>query len=298
MSLFGGLEAGGTKFVCVVGRGPARIIARERFPTTTPEETLARAVAFFRPFAPDLQALGVGSFGPVDLHPDSPTHGYITTTPKPGWQHTNIKGYLEEALRIPVVFETDVNAAAWGEFRWGAAQDVDTFVYITVGTGIGGGAVVNGRLVHGLVHPEMGHMRIPHDREADPFEGTCPFHGDCLEGLAAGPAIAARWGQRGENLPSDHPAWDLEARYLGLAVANLVCVLSPQRVILGGGVMHQVSLFPRIRRVVQDVLGDYLHDPALHDRIDAYIVPPALGDEAGVLGALALAMEAPEPSPA
>ncbi len=292
MTLYGGIEAGGTKFVCVVGTGPDDIRARTRFPTTTPEETLSQAVDFFRPFAAELAGIGVGSFGPVDLNPRSSTYGYITTTPKPGWQNTNVKGYLEEALHVPVAFETDVNAAAWGEHRWGAAQDVDTFVYITVGTGIGGGAMVNGQLVHGLLHPEMGHMRIPHDREADPFDGICPFHGDCLEGLASGPAVAARWGQRGETLPPDHPAWDLEARYLGLAVANLVCTLSPQRIILGGGVMHQRHLFPRIRQVVQDALAGYVNSPALKEAIEDYIVPPGLGDHAGVLGALALAQRA------
>ena len=292
MTLYGGIEAGGTKFVCVVGTGPDDIRARTRFPTTTPEETLSQAVDFFRPFAAELAGIGVGSFGPVDLNPRSSTYGYITTTPKPGWQNTNVKGYLEEALRVPVAFETDVNAAAWGEHRWGAAQDVDTFVYITVGTGIGGGAMVNGQLVHGLLHPEMGHMRIPHDREADPFDGICPFHGDCLEGLASGPAVAARWGQRGETLPPDHPAWDLEARYLGLAVANLVCTLSPQRIILGGGVMHQRHLFPRIRQVVQDALAGYVNSPALKEAIEDYIVPPGLGDHAGVLGALALTQRA------
>ncbi len=292
MTLYGGIEAGGTKFVCVVGTGPDDIRARTRFPTTTPEETLSQAVDFFRPFAAELAGIGVGSFGPVDLNPRSSTYGYITTTPKPGWQNTNVKGYLEEALHVPVAFETDVNAAAWGEHRWGAAQDVDTFVYITVGTGIGGGAMVNGQLVHGLLHPEMGHMRIPHDREADPFDGICPFHGDCLEGLASGPAVAARWGQRGETLPPDHPAWDLEARYLGLAVANLVCTLSPQRIILGGGVMHQRHLFPRIRQVVQDALAGYVNSPALKEAIEDYIVPPGLGDHAGVLGALALARRA------
>ncbi len=292
MTLYGGIEAGGTKFVCVVGTGPDDIRARTRFPTTTPEETLSQAVDFFRPFAAELAGIGVGSFGPVDLNPRSSTYGYITTTPKPGWQNTNVKGYLEEALHVPVAFETDVNAAAWGEHRWGAAQDVDTFVYITVGTGIGGGAMVNGQLVHGLLHPEMGHMRIPHDREADPFDGICPFHGDCLEGLASGPAVAARWGQRGETLPPDHPAWDLEARYLGLAVANLVCTLSPQRIILGGGVMHQRHLFPRIRQVVQDALAGYVNSPALKEAIEDYIVPPGLGDHAGVLGALALPQRA------
>ena len=290
--LYGGIEAGGTKFVCVVGRGPDRVMARVRFPTTTPEATLARAVAFFRPYASDLVALGVGCFGPVDLHPSSSTYGYITTTPKPGWQNTDVRGYLERALRVPVVFDTDVNAAAWGEYRWGAGQGVDTLVYVTVGTGIGGGAVVDGRRLHGLMHPEMGHMRVPHDRAADPFDGVCPFHGDCLEGLASGPAIAARWGRPGEALPADHPAWDLEARYLGLAVVNLICILSPRRIILGGGVMRQRHLFPRVRRVVQEVMADYVRDPALADRIHTYIVPPGLGDDAGVLGALALAMDA------
>ncbi len=290
--MFGAIEAGGTKFVCLVGRGPEHILADTRFPTTSPEETLARAVDFFRPYAADLLALGVGSFGPVDLHPDSPTYGYITSTPKPGWQNTNVKGYLEEALKVPVVFETDVNAAAWGEYRWGAAQGVDTFVYITVGTGIGGGAVVNGRLLHGLIHPEMGHMRVPHDRERDPFEGICPYHGDCLEGLAAGPALAARWRQDPATLPPDHPAWDLEAHYLGLAVANLVCVLSPRRVILGGGVMQQQHLFPKIRRVVQTVLAGYIHHPAVEREVETFIVPPGLGNRAGALGALALAMDA------
>ena len=289
--MYGGIEAGGTKWVCVIGTGPSHVLARARFPTSTPEETLAQAVAFFRPYADELKALGVGCFGPVDLDPTSPTYGYITTTPKSGWQNTNVKGYLEEMLQVPVAFDTDVNAAAWGEYRWGAAQDVDTFVYMTVGTGIGGAAVVNGQRLHGLMHPEMGHMRIPHDREADPFDGVCPFHRDCLEGLASGPAIAARWGQPGEHLPPHHRAWDLEAHYLGMAIANLICTLSPQRVILGGGVMRQTHLFPRIRRAVQKALAGYIRDPALESRIGTYIVPPGLGDDAGVLGALALALE-------
>lgn len=291
MPLYGAIEAGGTKFVCLVGTGPEDVRGRERFPTTTPEETLSRAAAFFQQADEPLLALGIGCFGPVDLNPDSPTYGYITSTPKPGWQNVDVVGYFQKTLGVPVAFDTDVNAAALGEHLWGAAQDVRTFVYITVGTGIGGGAMVEGRLIHGLIHPEMGHMRIPHREEEDPFPGICPYHGDCLEGLASGPALAARWQEEPHRLPADHPAWDLEARYLGLAIANLVCTLSPERIILGGGVMHQTHLFPRIRHVVRETLAGYVQHPALLDHIDQYIVPPALGDDAGIFGALALAIQ-------
>jgi fructokinase len=210
-SLWGGIEAGGTKFVCAVGTGPDDLWAEERFPTTTPAESIGRAVEFFRRWQENesLAAVGIASFGPVDPDPGSPTFGYITTTPKQGWAHTDFAGAVQRALHVPVGFDTDVNVAALGEHRWGAAQGLDTFVYLTIGTGIGGGGMVNGKLIHGLVHPEMGHVRIPHDRELDPFPGACPYHGDCLEGLAAGPALEARWGQRGETLPADHPAWAL-----------------------------------------------------------------------------------------
>ena len=189
-------------------------------------------------------------------------------------------------------FDTDVNAAAFSEGRWGAAQGVDTFTYLTIGTGIGGGGMVNGKLMHGLLHPEIGHMRIPHDRAVDPYDGACPYHGDCLEGLAAGPALQGRWGVRGEALPADHPAWPLEAHYLALALVNLVCTLSPQRIIIGGGVMQQLHIFPLIRKQVQELLNGYLQVPVLLDHIDSYIVPPALGNQAGVLGAIALAQQA------
>jgi fructokinase len=191
-----------------------------------------------------------------------------------------------------VGFDTDVNGAALGEYRWGAAQGLDTFVYLTIGTGIGGGGMVNGKLMHGLLHPEMGHIRIPHDPDQDPFDGVCPFHGDCLEGLAAGPALEARWGQRAETLPLDHPAWELEANYLASGLVNLICILSPQRIILGGGVMQQASLFPLIRGKVQQLLSDYLKTPTILKHIDEYIVPPRLGDRAGVKGAIALAQQA------
>jgi len=292
MPLWGGIEAGGTKFVCAVGTGPDDLRAQVRFPTTTPDDSIGRAIEFFERQQQEkepLAGVGIASFGPVDPNPDSPTFGYITTTPKSGWAHTDLAGTVRRALRVPVGFDTDVNGAALGERRWGAARGLDTFVYLTVGTGIGGGGMVGGKLIHGLLHPEMGHFRIPHDRERDPFDGVCPYHGDCLEGLATGPALEARWGRPGEKLPVHHPAWELEADYLALGVVSIICILSPQRVILGGGVMKQRHLFPLVRRRVQELLNGYLHAPAILDRIDDYVVPPALGSRAGVLGAIALA---------
>lgn len=294
MAIWGGIEAGGTKFVCAVGTGPDGILTETRFPTTTPEETLGQALQFFQAHGRGLSAMGVASFGPVDLRPDSPTYGFITTTPKPGWANTDLVGAVQRALHVPVGFDTDVNGAALGEQRWGAAQGLDTFIYLTIGTGIGGGGMVGGRLMHGLVHPEMGHMRLPRDQDgpgahADPFPGICPFHSDCLEGLACGPALEARWGQPPETLPAEHPAWTLEAHYLALAVANLICAVSPQRVILGGGVMKARHLFPLIRAGVQKLLNGYVQAPEIVDQIEGYIVPPGLGGRAGVLGALALA---------
>jgi fructokinase len=290
MPLWGGIEAGGTKFVCAVGTGPDDLRAEARFPTTTPEETIGWAIQFFQQQKEEpLTAIGIASFGPVDLNPDSPTFGYITDTPKPGWAHTDLAGTIQRALGMPVGFDTDVNAAALGEHRWGAAQGLDTFIYLTIGTGIGGGGMVNGKLLHGLIHPEMGHIYIPHDRDMDPYTGSCPYHGDCLEGLAAGPALEERWGQRGEMLPADHPAWLLEADYLAFGLVNIICILSPQRIVLGGGVMQQPQLLPLVRRRVQELLNGYLPVPAILDQIDDYIVPPGLGNRAGVLGAIALA---------
>lgn len=287
--LFGGIEGGGTKFVCAVGTGPGDVRAEARFATTTPEETLGRAVDFFVAQRNPLAAVGIGCFGPVDLDPNSPTFGFVTTTVKAGWAHTDVAGTVARALGLPVGFDTDTNAAALGEQRWGAAQGLDTFVYLTVGTGIGGGVMVGGQLVHGLMHPEMGHIPVPHDWSLDPFPGVCPFHGDCLEGLAAGPALHARWQQPAEDLPPDHPAWDLEAHYLALALVNYIYIVSPQRIVLGGGVMMQPHLFARVRRAVQRVSQGYLAVPALLDGIDRYVVPTALGGRAGVLGAIALA---------
>jgi fructokinase len=295
--MFGGIEAGGTKFVCAVGSGPADLAAVERFPTTTPDETIARAIEFFQRQEARhgrLAAVGIASFGPLDPRVGSPTWGHITSTPKPGWANTDLAGAIGCALQLPVGFDTDVNGAALAEWRWGAAQGLDSALYLTVGTGIGGGGVIGGRPMHGLVHPEMGHIRIPHDTQRDPYRGHCPFHGDCLEGLACGPAIAERWGKAAQDLPSEHAAWELEAHYLALAVANFACTLSPERVILGGGVMEQPALLPLVRRGVQELLAGYIQSAAILHDIDRYIVAPGLGDRSGVLGALALAQRAIE----
>ncbi|HUK27758.1 MAG TPA: ROK family protein [Candidatus Acidoferrales bacterium] len=289
MSIFGGIEAGGTKFVCAIASGPDDIKSETSFPTTTPDETIDRAIAFLQRNHESLSSVGIGSFGPVDLDRTSQTFGYITTTPKKGWRYTDFAGRVRRALKVPVIFDTDTNAAGLAEATWGAAQGLNTFVYVTVGTGIGGGGMVNGEALHGLSHSEVGHLRVPHNWAEDPYAGACPFHGDCLEGLAAGPALAGRWGQRGESLPPDHPAWQLEAHYLALGLANVIYTLSPQRIILGGGIMKQPSLLPLIRREVLSTLNDYLEIPAIKERINEYIVPPALGDKAGVLGAIALA---------
>ena len=291
MPLYGGIEAGGTKFVCAVGTGPDDIRAAIRYPTATPEDNISRAVAFFarHTAGEPLDAIGIASFGPIDPDPDSPTFGYLTTTPKPGWAHTDFAGQIHRALGLPVGFDTDVNVAALGECRWGAAQGLDTFIYLTIGTGIGGGGMANGKLIHGLMHPEMGHIRIPHDRVRDPYEGYCSYHGDCLEGLACGPAIEDRWGQAAETLPANHEAWKLEAHYLALGLVNFMLVLSPQRIVMGGGVMEQRQLFPMIRREVSQLLNSYLQSPAVGKQIDQYIVPAQLGSRAGVLGAIRLA---------
>jgi len=286
--MLGAIEAGGTKFICGVGTGPADLETLQ-IPTSAPAATLEPAMEFFRRFRQELRAVGIASFGPVDLHPESRTYGYITSTPKPGWRNFDLAGLVRKELAVPVGFDTDVNGAALGEARWGAAQGLSDFLYLTVGTGIGGGAVVQGRLVHGLVHPEMGHIRIPHDFARDPFPGCCPFHGDCLEGLACGPAIQARWGRNASELPPDHPGLVLEARYLALGLANWVCTLSPQRIVLGGGVMQQRELLPLIRHELVDLLNGYIQAGEITDGAERYIAPAILGSRAGVLGALVLA---------
>lgn len=287
---FGGIEAGGTRWNCAVGEGPDAIEQLESFPTTTPAETLGLAVDFFRRNGP-IEALGVGCFGPVELRRDSPRWGHVTSTPKPGWAGADVAGPLRDQLGVPIGFDTDVDAAAIGEGRWGAGHGLESFAYVTVGTGIGAGIIANGRPLHGLVHPEAGHMRIPHDRERDPFAGSCPFHGDCLEGLASGEALRQRWGAAGEQL-TDPAAWDLEADYLSLGLANLVLTTAPERLVVGGGVAATPGLLDRVRERLPGVLGGYLDAPELADGIDRYVVPPALGKRSGVLGAFELARAA------
>jgi fructokinase len=287
VTVYGGIETGGSKWECAIGTGPEDLRAAATIPTTTPEETISRVVAFFEQ-EDSVAAIGIGSFGPLDQKPTSPTWGHITTTPKPGWAYTDVGQAIRRRLSLPVAFDTDVNAAALGEHRWGAAQGLDTFCYITIGTGIGGGGMARGRLLHGLVHPEFGHMRIPHDREADPFPGVCPYHGDCWEGLASGRAIEARWGEPPEALTGKE-VWALEAHYLALGLVSVICVLSPERIVLGGGVMSRPELLPLVHREVSALMNGYLDTAAIGEAIARYVTLPALGSRSGVLGAIALA---------
>jgi fructokinase len=287
VSDYGGIETGGTKWECAIGTGPDDLRATATIPTTTPEETIGRVVEFFEREG-SVAAIGIGSFGPIDQEPSSATWGHITSTPKPGWAYTDVGGEIGRRLSVPVAFDTDVNAAALGEHRWGAAQGLDTFCYITIGTGIGGGGMAGGRILHGLVHPEFGHMRIPHDRGRDPFEGVCPYHGDCWEGLASGRAIEARWGRPAAELNGDDEVWMLQAHYLALGLVSVICVLSPERILLGGGVMRRPGLLPLVHREVEGLMNGYQET--------ATIMLPALAPRSGVLGAIALA-EARERGP-
>ena len=287
--MFGAIEAGGTKFVCAVGTGPGDLESIQ-IPTTSPGATVGASVEFFR--GRRLRAVGIASFGPLGLDPGSPSYGHITSTPKIEWRNFDFAGTVRRALGVPIGFDTDVNGAALGEARWGAARGLSDFLYLTVGTGIGGGAVSSGRVVHGLVHPEMGHIRIPHDTARDPYAGICPYHGDCLEGLASGPSMEARWGKPAAGLPPEHPAWALEAHYLALGLANYVCTLSPRRIVLGGGVMQQPHLFDLVRAELLQILNGYIQATEILEHADDFVVPPLLGSRAGVLGALVLAEQA------
>jgi fructokinase len=303
--LYGAIEAGGTKFVCAVGNHPDDLkneSNRTHFETTTREETIGRAIEFFNAqeqrCGKALSAIGIGSFGPIDLNHHSKTYGYITSTPKRDWKNTNfvgmIKGKDQREFNIPIGFDTDVNAAALGEHVWGAAQGLSDFIYLTIGTGIGGGGMVNGKLMHGLIHPEMGHIFLPRaPKEKSDFKGTCPFHGDrCLEGLASGPAIEERWKVKSAtDLEATHEAWDLEAHYIALGLVNYICTLSPQRIILGGGVMEQKQLLPLIHDKVKTMLNGYIQADEILNNIQDYIVLPGLGNRAGVIGALELARQ-------
>jgi len=275
---YGGIEAGGTKFVCAVSNEQLEMVERVSIPTTTPEATLKAVFEFFDPY--ELKSIGIGSFGPIDVNPKSATYGYVTSTPKLAWKDYDFLGAVKSRYPVPVAWTTDVNAAALGELKKGAAQGLESCLYLTVGTGIGGGAVVKGQLLEGFGHPEMGHILLRRHPE-DTFEGFCPYHGDCLEGLAAGPAIEKRFGKKGFELEESHPAWKLEAYYLAQAMMNYILIVSPEKIILGGGVSKQLQLFPLIREELAKLMNDYVDMPE--------IVPPLLGDNAGITGALLLA---------
>ncbi|RCX13563.1 fructokinase [Fontibacillus phaseoli] len=285
----GAIEAGGTKFVCGIGNERGEIEDVISFPTDRPEVTLGKVISYFKD--KQVEAIGIGSFGPIDLTPESPTYGYVTTTPKPGWGNYDFLGTLRREFPVPYGWDTDVNAAAFGEATWGAAKGLDSCLYYTVGTGVGIGVYSEGRLVHGLVHPEGGHV-LTRRHPDDDFAGICPYHGDCLEGMAAGPAIEARWKMKGHELPPHHPAWEIEAFYIAQSITGAILLNSPKRVILGGGVMQQSQLFPLIRNSVKTNLNGYVSAGEILDHMDEYIVPPGLGQQAGLCGALALGLSA------
>jgi fructokinase len=295
MSLYGAVEAGGTKFVCCVGTGPDDIRSEVTLTTEEPDKTLIQTINYFREYQKkhreQLKAVGIACFGPVDLREGSDKYGYITTTPKESWQDVDIVGVFKKLLKIPIGFDTDVNAAAYGEYLWGAGKGLDVVLYLTVGTGIGGGLYIHGKLVHGLLHPEMGHVIIKRNNKQDPFKGCCPYHKDCLEGLASGRAVELRWSMPPLRLPDDHPAWELEAEYLAQGLVDYILMVSPEKIILGGGLMHRHQLFPLIRKKVQVMLNGYLSVRAIQKDIENYIVSPGLGDKSGICGAIGLAMK-------
>lgn len=291
MLKFGALEAGGTKMVCAVGTAQGEILERISLPTEAPEITMPKLLDFFR--GKGLAAMGIGSFGPVDLDPRSPNYGTIRTTPKLAWREYPILRRFEEELGIPTGIDTDVNAAALGEAMWGCTRTVSDSIYVTVGTGVGVGVIIKGRPHHGMLHPEGGHVfveRLP----GDPMEqGVCPYHANCLEGLASGPAIQRRWGKAAAELADRPEVWELEAGYIAQALCGYILTLSPERIVLGGGVMHQEQMFPLVRREVRRQMGGYVRDCGMDD-LETYIVPVSLGDNQGVMGAVKLAMDAYE----
>lgn len=285
--VYGSIEAGGTKFVCGIGNDDLEVLERVSFPTTTPEETMPKVIAFFKNYEEKLAGLGVGSFGPIDIHPDSPTYGYITSTPKLAWQNYDFAGELKRNFSCPVAWTTDVNAAAYGEYVAGNGQGARSMVYYTIGTGVGGGAIQDGRFIEGFSHPEMGHVLVKHHPDDD-FEGVCPFHGDCLEGMAAGPAIEKRLGKKGQDLTEDDPYWDIEAYYIAQCACNTTLMLSPDVIIFGGGVMKQRHMMKKVHGAFAEMVNGYVETPEL----EKYIVTPALEDNAATIGCFALAKDA------
>lgn len=294
MHNFIGIEAGGTKFICAIGNEQGDIKERARIPTTTPSETIPLVIEYIRnqQKKSSIDAIGIACFGPLELNKHSPQYGHITATPKTSWKNFDIVGTLKKEFGLPIGFDTDVNASALGEQCWGAAQHVDHFIYVTVGTGIGGGAMIDGKLLHGALHPEMGHILIPRTPDDD-FPGVCPYHQDCLEGLASGPSMKERWHVKSAlDLSADHKAWDLEAQYLAIACMNFTLLLSPKKIILGGGVMQQTHLFELIREKLKTLLAGYIQHPTVSTEIEDFISPSGLTENPGVCGAVALAEQA------
>lgn len=283
----GALEAGGTKMVCAIGNENGEIFERVSIPTESPDVTMPKLIAYFAD--KEIEALGIGCFGPIDLNRNSETYGCITTTPKLAWKNYNIVKAFQDALRVPVGFDTDVNGSALGEATWGITKGLQNSMYITIGTGVGTGIITNGGLLHGMLHPEGGHLLLSRHPK-DSFEGTCPYHKNCLEGLAAGPAIEARWGEKGTQLADRKEVWELEAYYIAQALVDYIMVISPQRIVIGGGVMHQEHLMPLIREEVKRQLAGYIDTKELSD-IDQYIVLPSLNDNQGIMGALKLGLD-------
>ncbi|HHU81521.1 MAG TPA: ROK family protein [Firmicutes bacterium] len=286
--IYGAIEAGGTKMVCAVGTADGHLLAEATIATKDPSETTREIVAFFQ--GKKIKALGLGAFGPVDLNPASPTYGHILDTPKLSWRYFDFAGTLQRALAVPVGIDTDVNAACLGEMTYGCAQGLKNVIYLTVGTGIGAGIAVDGKLLHGMLHPEAGHILLePHPE--DTYPGICPYHQKCFEGMASGPAIAERWGAKAADLHENPKVWELESYYIAQALVNYIMVLAPEKIILGGGVMKQAQLFPLVRGQVARLINGYLKTKELAD-LDNYIVPNSLEDRQGILGALELAKRA------
>lgn len=286
--IYGGIEAGGTKMICVIGDENGKILDRMQIPTKTPEETMPIMIDYFK--GKDIKALGIACFGPIDLNRDSKTYGYITSTPKLAWKNYDIVGAFKKELGVPIGFDTDVNGSLLGEITWGCAKGLTDALYLTIGTGVGGGVMAGGKLLHGMLHPELGHIKMA-VADGDTYKGKCPYHGTCFEGMAAGPAIEDRWGKKAVELADDDKVWDLESTYIAQALCTYILTLSPQIIILGGGVMHQKQLFPLIRKKVLEQLNGYIVTKELKD-IDNYIVPASLNDDQGIMGSIKLAMDA------
>ncbi len=271
--------------VCAIGDETGKILDQVSIPTLTPEETMPKIIDYFQD--KDIEALGVAAFGPVDVNPESSNYGRILDTPKLAWRQYPLLSTLKEALAVPMKLDTDVNGSCLGEMTYGSAKGLDSVMYITIGTGIGVGIAMGGKLVHGMLHPEAGHILIT-PRSGDEEHCVCPYHKNCLEGLASGPSIEKRWGTKAVNLVDKTEVWELESEYLAQAIMNFILTVSPQRIILGGGVMHQEQLFPLIRKKVQEKMNGYIRTPELAD-MDHYIVPASLNDDQGILGCIRLA---------